>query len=297
MACVSIVFDVDSNVCQLTSTRVSHNSSNTVQQTNTSKSFEWPPDVVCENGGTLSADGQRCACPQGYYGNTCSITVADCEECAAKGLLTNSSQGVFSLRHPPYSSAIPMFCEFAPSGKFVRAVIASRVNASASFNLSWQEYREGFGDPHSRHAYWLGLEKLHQLVSLKRYTLQFNVKLVYNNSNYSQKYQNFTLGNEASGYAIGFSVPVNKEKLGDCLSDLRGAPFSTYDEDHDESSTVHCAKQHGAGWWFKGDTCSSCNPFGPILFSPEVTEGVKGQSFWKRNLGNIIPLTFRMILR
>ncbi|KAL8571594.1 hypothetical protein ACOMHN_061748 [Nucella lapillus] len=280
-ACVSIVFDVDSNDCQLTSTRVSHNCSNTVPASNVYKSYEKPPGVVCENGGTLSADGQWCTCPQGYYGNTCNITVADCEDCADKGFLLNPGEGVFFVHPPNFNSVFPVYCEAKPS--FLRTSVAIRLDPKVSFNLSWHDYRKGFGDIFTQQAYWLGLERTHQLTTNRQYRLQF-------------KYHDFILGSEASGYAIGFHAPVKEEKLGDCLSDLRGAPFSTYDKDDDGSSTVHCAKQHGAGWWFKGDTCSSCNPFGPILSSPEVTEGVKGQSFWKRNLGNLAPRNLRVFL-
>ncbi|KAL8571596.1 hypothetical protein ACOMHN_061750 [Nucella lapillus] len=293
-ACVSIVFDVDSNVCQLASTRVSHNCSNTILQTNPSKSFERPPDVVCENGSTLSADGQRCTCPQGYYGNACNITVADCDEYFEKGFFLGTVEEIIFIKPPGTDRPFPIPCDHLSRYNSTRTQIAFRLEETFNFNRSWQQYRDGFGDPTTK-SFWVGLEHLHHLTNNRDFTLRFRVEA--NGTLYFQHYNKFVLDDETSDYAFSMNTYVSEKNLGDCLSRLLGAKFSTYDMDHDESADRECAMEHGAGWWFKEDTCSTCNPFGPIL-SPfnGSRKGVPGESFWKKNLGDIIPFTFRMYL-
>ena len=187
----------------------------------------------------------------------------------------------------------PVYCSLISSG-VMRTRAAYRNDPTAEFNRTWLEYRDGFGEPDSD-AHWLGLERLHQFTKDGRYNVRFTVKLE-NSTSYAQTYENFVIGNESNNYALSFSLPVDEDDLGDCLQDLFGIGFSAYDVDNDNAS-VNCAQQHGAGWWFKGDNCSTCSPFGPII-SPSTgfRTGVNGEAFWTRNLVNVIPLSFTMYL-
>ena len=189
--------------------------------------------------------------------------------------------------------SFPVYCEFRSNG-LVRARVAFRDDYTFNFNRSWQEYRDGFGDPDSS-VFWVGLERLHQLTWHGQYEVRIRVMLE-NKTSFFQYYDNFVVGDEVSWYPISFTLPVIDQTLGDCLQDLFGASFSTYDMDNDNSS-VNCAQRHGAGWWFKGDNCSTCNPFGPIVLPFDGwRKGVEGEAFWSHKLGDLIPFAFFIYL-
>ncbi|PVD19258.1 hypothetical protein C0Q70_19744 [Pomacea canaliculata] len=61
-------------------------------------------------------------------------------------------------------------------------------------------------------------------------------------------YNNFVVKGEDSLYQFHFdSLNSVLNPTGDCLSDLRGANFSTYDNDNDGDSSVNCASRHSGG--------------------------------------------------
>lgn len=189
----------------------------------------------------------------------------------------------------------PVFCDYLPATGLLRTRILHRDDETADFNRTWQEYRDGFGAPTSR-THWLGLEKMHVLTTSRSYQVRFRVQLT-NATSFYQYYRNFVISEEAAGYALSSAEMVVGMELGDCLGDLQGARFSTYDVDNDGSSAVNCAQQHGGGWWFKGDNCSSCNPLGPIIAPFDgLRKGVSGESFWTKDLDNVIPFPFIIFL-
>nr|KAG5709727.1 hypothetical protein BaRGS_027752 [Batillaria attramentaria] len=158
-----------------------------------------------------------------------------------------------------------------------RTFIFSRQDVAFSFNRSWLEYRDGFGDLSG--DFFLGLEKLHLLTKSKIYQLRFRVKLP-NATLYFVYYDDFVLSDETSDYSFTFSL-AKEISLGDCLTSLLGAGFSTYDRDNDGDSSVNCAQRHGGGWWFSGAACTTCNPLGPILQPFDGRrKGVDGEAFW-----------------
>ena len=220
------------------------------------------------------------------------LDVTGCDAVYDRGWMTTSA-GVFFVKPATAPAPFPVYCTRLSSG-LMRARVAVRKDDTADFNRTWLEYRDGFGEPDSK-THWLGLERLHQFTKDGRYQARFQVKL-QNSTTMYMYYENFVIGNESINYAFSVSLPVQERSLGDCLQDLLGAGFSAYDVDND-NAPVNCAQQHGAGWWFKGDNCSTCNPFGPII--PPYTglrTGVDGEAFWTRNLGNITPLPFIMYL-
>ena len=218
--------------------------------------------------------------------------ISGCDELNALGLMTEK-KGVYLVKPPQSPVFFPVYCTNLDSG-LVRTRVAYRNDRNFNFNRSWQEYRDGFGDPGSS-AYWIGLEQLHHLTRFGHYDIRFDVDLE-NNTNYKQYYSRFVLADESSWYAFSFELPVRDRSLGDCLGDLLGAGFSAYDVDNDNSS-VNCAQRHGAGWWFKGDNCSTCNPFGPIIPPYDGwRKGVEGEAFWSHKLGDCLPFEFAAYL-
>nr|KAG5702735.1 hypothetical protein BaRGS_003609 [Batillaria attramentaria] len=104
-------------------------------------------------------------------------------------------------------------------------------------------------------------------------------------------YPNFAVSSEASGYSFSMFAPPAFPLL-DCLTPLEGAPFSTYDNDNDNTGSVNCAAKHGAGFWFQGTSCSAvCNPFGLLTWpAGDARTGVPYEVYWNHDtLGPITP--------
>lgn len=192
------------------------------------------------------------------------------------------NDGVYNI-HPRLAPApFPVYCQMLVQ---TRTYLLVRGQRTFNYNRTWQEYRDGFGDPSG--DYWLGLEKLHQLTSSKAYELRFRVKLS-NNTKYYSMYRHFVVADEASGYTVSLTS-VLTSTLDDCLTALQGARFSAYDVDNDNSATINCASVFGGGWWYSGDGCSVCNPMGPVLPPFDgVRRGVLGEMFWN-GFGDLSP--------
>lgn len=169
----------------------------------------------------------------------------------------------------------------------VRTFVVRREERQLDFNRTWEEYRDGFGSLAADH--WLGLDKLHLLTSSRAYELRFRVRLE-NGSVYYHFYKDFVVRDQSAGYSfiLGITDDMDRE-LGDCLTPLMGASFSTYDNDSDGDNTTNCAQRHGAGWWFLGANCSSCNPLGPFINDTRL--GVEAEAFWTDKMGDMVPFT------
>ena len=109
-------------------------------------------------------------------------------------------------------------------------------------------------------------------------------------------YRNFLVLDEANNFALSSSLASGfGNGLDDCLGDVRGKPFSTYDADHDDDVSGNCAERHHSGWWF--GNCTLCNPTG-VLTTPDdmLRSGVDWEVFWTPGLGQLSPRTVRMYL-
>lgn len=75
---------------------------------------------------------------------------------------------------------------FAPGGGWT--VIQRRVDGSVSFDRTWRDYKEGFGDLHSE--FWLGNENIHELSSQGEYSLLIQLE-DWSNKHKHALYQSF----------------------------------------------------------------------------------------------------------
>ena len=112
------------------------------------------------------------------------------------------------------------------------------------FTLKWDEYKNGFGYLGSDG--WLGLEKIHRLTKNKPATLLVSFRDKNGNYYYPQ-YRTFQVGNETTKYQLYIGGYTGDG--GDSLSYSNNARFSTYDKDHDTSSS-NCASSYAGGWWY-----------------------------------------------
>ena len=140
--------------------------------------------------------------------------------------------------------------------------IHQRLGYSFDWNLTWADYKAGFGSIDA--DFWLGLEKMHLLTSSQRYRLRVEVQANSSNLWYSAEYWSFKIGDElndkyrleVSGYSgdAGDSLQYEGDYEGDgkfgCYNH-NGATFSTIDQDNDDRATGNCAVGRRGGWWYR----------------------------------------------
>ena len=160
----------------------------------------------------------------------------------------------------PFSGLSQVRCDMTtqPAGWIV---FQRRVNASVDFYLSWNYYRQGFGDLNGN--FWLGLDKLHQLaapgkgaklrVDLKHMDFPGQIKYA--------EYSLFEISNEADGYRL--AIGGYSGTAGDALIYHSNMKFSTKDRDHDLRKNVNCAYTYQGAWWFNECYHSNLNGIYP----------------------------------
>ena len=128
-------------------------------------------------------------------------------------------------------------------------IIQRRVDDSVSFERSWDEYVDGFGDVDGN--FWLGLEAVHDLTTACPMKLQIDV-VPFDIPAVSIPYQQFHVGDAASQYLLTVNSDTPGENLlFTSMNHHSGKEFSTYDNDNDDHSDS-CAVGYRAGWWFGG---------------------------------------------
>ncbi|XP_034110996.1 fibroleukin-like isoform X1 [Drosophila albomicans] len=161
------------------------------------------------------------------------------------------SSGLFKIGLPG-SEAFDVLCDNHIAGPGW-LVIQQRIGGSQDFNVNWTTYRNGFGSFNS--DFFLGLEKIHLLTSLRTHELYVNLVDEYD-SNKFVWYDDFKISDEENGYALS----LGKTKLNssdDFLKYHRNMKFSTFDRDNDLNKRLNCAKQFRSGWWF--NNCFKCD--------------------------------------
>ncbi|XP_033150723.1 fibroleukin-like [Drosophila busckii] len=101
----------------------------------------------------------------------CITEPAEPTSCLAFG----NSSDIQTIRVPGAEAfQVPCDSKFAGPGW---AVIQRRVDGSVNFNRTWEEYRNGFGD--LRGSFWLGLERLHQMIKYQPHELYIHTGRIF----------------------------------------------------------------------------------------------------------------------
>ena len=201
---------------------------------------------------------------------TCFIS--DCHDVRDSGRLETRPRVIFPTSSPaPFS----VYC-LQPLG---RTYVINRMVGNVDFNRTWREYEDGFGSVGGDH--WLGLRNVRDItLNNRNYKLNF-ILTTPSGGLYYTEYRVFKMDGSADGYRFSIDPFVPRRKFRDCLSALAGTPFSTYDNDSDGSALVNCAQRHGAGWWYKGDSCSSvCSPLSLLSRATNLWSGSFADAFW-----------------
>nr|KAG5709722.1 hypothetical protein BaRGS_027747 [Batillaria attramentaria] len=73
--------------------------------------------------------------------------------------------------------------------------------------------------------------------------------------------------------------------------------FLEYTEGFGSLAGDHWLGLERGGVWFRGDTCSTCNPTGPLTLPADgLRYGVDNEAFWTVNLGDLVPFKVTIFL-
>ncbi|XP_061457517.1 angiopoietin-related protein 4 [Rhineura floridana] len=192
------------------------------------------------------------------------------------------SSGLFQIQ-PPGAQAFEVVCDVTPDGGGW-TVIQRRLDGSVDFDQLWVAYKNGFGNMSG--DFWLGLEKVHQIMQEGRFHLSIELQDWEGNSERIQFV--FSLGGEDTAYTLSLLGPILGE-LENAMGDFPQLPFSTRDQDHDLKGDANCAKHLTGGWWFS--SCGPVNLNGKYFRSiPRQRHERKQGIFWKTWRGRYYPL-------
>ena len=134
-------------------------------------------------------------------------------------------------------------------------------------NRTWDSYEQGFMESGTILG-WVGFLNLIQILRHQKPD-EVVLRLTVGDSMFEQTYHGFDLSEGT--YALTYTSVSFSRKRGTvpeispdaCFSaDMKGVPFSTWDNDNDADPEMNCAAEAGGGWWFR--TCNaSCHIFLP----------------------------------
>lgn len=191
-----------------------------------------------------------------------NISYRDCAEIFRAG---SSTSGYYPV-HPEQSPApILVYCDMSDGGGWI--VIQRRMDGSVSFNRTWNDYKQGFGERESATGeFWLGNDNLHYLTNQGEYNLRINMEDFEGHQSFAE-YRNVKVANEQKHYQLSFGTYSGT--AGNALAGTyepgasewashQGMMFSTYDKDNDRYSG-NCAEEDKGGWWFNKCHCAHLN--------------------------------------
>ncbi|KAG7518608.1 hypothetical protein JOB18_038569 [Solea senegalensis] len=223
----------------------------------------------------------------------------DCSQLFTSGF---KSSGVYRIK------TSRVYCDMSEGGGWT--VIQRRINGRETFNRSWADYRDGFGDLETELGeFWLGNDNLHDITTQGNYSLRINLEDFDGNQRYAE-YRNFRVADEKDLYRLNFGAYVGT--AGDALSggfqvgmsewaSHQDMNFSTYDQDND-NYRGNCAREDKGGWWF--NKCHSAHLNGAYYhsghYSARTDDGVvwyPWRGWWyslKTSVMKLRPSNFKM---
>jgi len=152
-------------------------------------------------------------------------------------------------------------------------IIHQHLGYTFNWNLTWADYKAGFGSIDA--DFWLGLEEMHLLTNCQPYRLRVEMQQWSTNLWYSAEYWSFKIGDELND-KYRLEVSGYSGDAGDSLQyegDLNGGggfgnfnhngmKFTTNDRDNDRrTDNYNCAPDRGGGWWYNHCfwACLTCN--------------------------------------
>ncbi|XP_078372113.1 microfibril-associated glycoprotein 4-like [Oculina patagonica] len=186
------------------------------------------------------------SCKEPCYQNVTKKVFTDCYELLLAG---KTQSGIYSI-NPDGKEEFDVFCDQSTQGGGW-VVFQKRFNGMVDFFRNWTSYKNGFGNLSGE--FWLGLDKIHRLSSLKWNTLRVDL-CDFNNVSAYAEYDKFKVLNEQDFYALGIGKYTGTS--GDSLTWHNGLPYSTEDRNSGDCSAGNCATIYHGAWWY-GDSFQS----------------------------------------
>ncbi|XP_054731560.1 angiopoietin-related protein 3-like isoform X2 [Anastrepha obliqua] len=175
---------------------------------------------------------------------------ASCDE-AINSNTVEKNGGVYALEITERSLTMPAYCLPDPNKGKAWLVIQRRIDETLSFDLEWNEYKNGFGNLNGN--FFIGLEAIHKMMLPNKNTeLWIQLGISTGESPY-EFYKDFVISAGNKTYKL-MSVHGAEGTAGDELTSLTGQVFI-----HKYIHTIlwkTCAKRLLAGWWYPGDGIS-----------------------------------------
>lgn len=174
-------------------------------------------------------------------------------------------------------------------------VIMNRSSDALSFERSWLEYKNGFGNLAG--DFFIGLEKLYALTSSTLYELRIELENFSDDTAYAG-YDAFAIGSEREQYALQLLGNYQEDLLpgaGDSLRYQAGSKFSTFDNDNDNCADCNCAQRLRGGGWF--NACGRTNLMG-VYHSVQPEQSDETGIYWDTFQGvNVSLRSVKMLIR
>lgn len=177
----------------------------------------------------------------------------------------------------------PVQCNMTAYGGWT--VIQNRRDGSQDFDLTYEEYRQGFGDVYDE--YWLGLDGIRTITQKVRTNTALRIILEdWNSETRTATYSRFYL----YGKGYGISISGYEGDAGDSLSSANGLQFSAKVNDNDYGNA--CNSMRRAGWWFSSPqhNCGACNLNGEYRRFADIKTPGSSAIYWKSWHGSGYPM-------
>ncbi|XP_044146876.1 fibrinogen-like protein 1 [Bufo gargarizans] len=161
---------------------------------------------------------------------------SDCSSLYHNGI---RSSGSYTILPSSGRSPVDVFCDMETQGGGW-TVIQRRRDGSISFNRTWKEYKEGFGDLNGE--FWLGNDHIHKITSRGGYSLRIDMEDWDREHKYVH-YLEFSIEDESNYYRLHISGPSGTAE------DL----FAWYHNKRSFSAPGFgnlCADISHGGWWY-----------------------------------------------
>ncbi|XP_075711188.1 fibroleukin [Rhinoderma darwinii] len=196
----------------------------------------------------------------------------DCSDYYKMGKRLN---GIYRVMPDPKNKTYEVYCDMDSMGGGW-TVVQRRKDGTMSFNRTWDEYKNGFGNLSGE--FWLGNDRIHLLTKSSNMILKIELEDFKGAKEYAN-YDQFYVANEYLKYKL--SVSGYSGTAGDALHFSKQYNhdqkfFTTPDKDNDRYPSGNCGAYYSSGWWF--DACMSANLNGK--YYEKEYKGVRNGIFW-----------------